>query len=150
MTPKIGKMTGLIMDDIDRRLLAILRVDGRASISNLSQQLKISRGTVQNRIDRLIANRVIEGFTVRQTASADANIVRAVMLIEITGQKTTALIRQLRGLPEIRTLYSTHGAWDLAAEIEAENLAQFDQIIRHIRSLDGVTKSETSLLLARL
>ena len=43
------------MDTIDRRLLAILRTDGRASISKLAELLKISRGTVQNRIDRLTA-----------------------------------------------------------------------------------------------
>jgi DNA-binding Lrp family transcriptional regulator len=138
------------MDETDRRLLALLRADGRASISNLSQALKVSRGTVQNRIDRLIANGIIDGFTVRQAALHDPHMVRAMMLIEITGQKTNALIKALRGIPEIRALYSTHGAWDLVGEIEAENLAEFDRVLRHIRALDGVSKSETSLLLARL
>lgn len=138
------------MDNTDRRLLAILRTDGRASISKLADVLKISRGTVQNRIDRLTTEGIIAGFTVRIAAAEDPDAVRAVMLIEITGQKTLAAIKTLRGVPEIRALHTTNGAWDLVAEIQTENLAEFDRVLRHIRALDGVSKSETSLLLTTI
>lgn len=138
------------MDNTDRRLLAILRTDGRASISKLADVLKISRGTVQNRIDRLTTEGIIAGFTVRIAAAEDPDAVRAVMLIEITGQKTLAAIKTLRGIPEIRALHTTNGAWDLVAEIQTENLAEFDRVLRHIRALDGVSKSETSLLLTTI
>ena len=137
------------MDTIDRRLLAILRTVGRASISKLAELLKISRGTVQNRIDRLTAEGIIAGFTVR-IAAEDPHAVRAVMLIEITGQKTVSAIKMLRGIPEIRALHTTNGAWDLIAEIQTENLAEFDRVLRHIRAMDGVSKSETSLLLTTI
>ena len=138
------------MDNTDRRLLAILRTDGRASISKLAEALKISRGTVQNRIDRLTADGVIAGFTVRIAAAEDPHTVRAVMLIEITGQKTVAVVKTLRGIPEIRALHTTNGAWDLVAEIETENLAEFDRVLRYVRALEGVSKSETSLLLTTI
>jgi DNA-binding Lrp family transcriptional regulator len=138
------------MDTIDRRLLAILRTDGRASISKLAELLKISRGTVQNRIDRLTAEGIIAGFTVRIAAAEDPHAVRAVMLIEITGQKTVSAIKLLRGILEIRALHTTNGAWDLVAEIQTENLAEFDRVLRHIRAMDGVSKSETSLLLTTI
>ena len=138
------------MDETDRRLLALLKTDGRASISDLAKALTVSRGTVQNRLDRLVANGVIAGFTVRTTSMQDLNTVRAMMLVEITGQKTQAVIKALRGIPEIRTLYSTHGSWDLVAEIEAANLAEFDVMLRHVRSMDGISKTETSLLMSRL
>lgn len=135
------------MDTIDRKLLAILRTDGRASVSTLAEMLKVSRGTVQNRIDRLTREGVIAGFTVRVAAAEDPHAVRAVTLIEITGQKSNAVIKALRGVPEIRALHTTNGAWDLVAEIETENLSEFDRVLRHIRALEGVSKSETSLLL---
>jgi DNA-binding Lrp family transcriptional regulator len=138
------------MDNTDRRLLAILRADGRASISKLAELLKISRGTVQNRIDRLTADGVIAGFTVRIAAAEDPHAVRAVMLIEITGQKTVSVVKTMRGIPEIRALHTTNGAWDLVAEIETENLAEFDRVLRHVRALEGVSKSETSLLLTTI
>ena len=49
------------MDDTDQRLISILRHDGRRSISDLAQELKLSRGTVRARIERLEAEGVILG-----------------------------------------------------------------------------------------
>lgn len=138
------------MDQTDRRLLAILRTDGRASISKLADMLKISRGTVQNRIDRLTSQGTIAGFGVRITAASDPHAVRAITLIEITGGKTVSVVNTLRGIPEIRALHTTNGAWDLVAEIQTENLGEFDRVLRHVRALDGVSKSETSLLLTTI
>jgi DNA-binding Lrp family transcriptional regulator len=138
------------MDTIDRKLLALLRKDGRASLSALATELKVSRGTVQNRIERLTREGVIAGFSVRVTEADDPHAVRAVMMIEITGQKTLAAIKALRGIPEVRALHTTNGAWDLVADLHAENLVEFERVLRGIRSMDGVSKSETSLLLTTL
>jgi len=138
------------MDTTDRKLLALLRKDGRASLSALAAELKVSRGTVQNRMDRLERDGVIAGFTVRVTEADDPHAVRAVMMIEITGQKTLAAIKALRGIPEVRALHTTNGAWDLIAEIQAENLVEFERVLRGVRAMDGVSKSETSLLLTTL
>ncbi len=138
------------MDTIDRKLLALLRKDGRASLSALAAELKVSRGTVQNRIERLTRDGVIAGFSVRVTEADDPHAVRAITMIEITGQKTLAAIQTLRGIPEVRALHTTNGAWDLVAEIHTENLMEFERVLRGIRAMDGVSKSETSLLLTTL
>lgn len=138
------------MDEMDRKLLGLLTLDGRASISDLAKALKVSRSTVQNRIDRMIANGVIAGFTVRAATAADIHTVRAMMLVEIAGHKTQAVIRALHGVPEIRALYSTHGKWDIVAEVEAANLSEFDAMLRQVRSMEGISKTETSLLMSRL
>ena len=138
------------MDTIDRKLLALLRKDGRASLSALAAELKVSRGTVQNRIERLTRDGVIAGFSVRVTEADDPHAVRAITMIEITGQKTLAAIQTLRGIPEVRALHTTNGAWDLVAEIHTDNLVEFERVVRGIRAMDGVSKSETSLLLTTL
>ena len=138
------------MDTTDRKLLALLRKDGRASLSALAAELGVSRGTVQNRIDRLTREGVISGFTVRVTEADDPHSVRAITMIEITGQKTLAAVKALRGIPEVRALHTTNGAWDIVAELHAENLVEFERVLRGIRAMDGVSKSETSLLLTTL
>lgn len=137
------------MDDLDRRLIAALRVDGRAPLSELAKKLGVSRGTVQNRLDRLIAEEAILGFTVRLREAAEANRIRAIMMIEVSGKSTRKIAQILRGLPQIHALYSTNGAYDLIAEIEVENLEEFDRVLSAVRMIDGVARSETSLLLAR-
>jgi DNA-binding Lrp family transcriptional regulator len=138
------------MDDLDHRLIAALRSDGRASLAKLASVLGVSRGTVQNRLDRLIEAGVVLGFTVRVRAAEDVRSVRAVMMVEVAGKASGTVIKALRGLPEVRALHTTNGAWDLVAELQAESLADFDRVLRQVRSIDGIANSETSLLLTSL
>lgn len=135
-------------DDLDRRIIAHLRADGRASLSKLSDALGVARGTVQNRLDRLLETGTLLGFTVRVREDYDVNTVHAVMMIEVVGKSTTQVVRKLRGMPEIFTLHTTNGNWDLVANIRAANLSEFDRILREVRMIDGVANSETSLLLS--
>ncbi|MDE0764299.1 MAG: Lrp/AsnC family transcriptional regulator [Cellvibrionales bacterium] len=137
-------------DSIDRDLISLLRTNARASISALAKALKVSRGTVQNRLDRLIATGAIIGFTIRASASIDDGAIRAVMLIEVTGKSTSQIISKLRGLPELQKVHTTNGAWDLVAEIQASSLAEFDIVLREVRLIDGIANSETSILLSTI
>lgn len=136
------------MDDLDHRLIAALRRNARASLSELAKHLGVSRGTVQNRLNRLIESKVILGFTVRLRSDAAADRIRAIMMIEISGKNTRRVVEALRGLPQIYALHSTNGAFDLVAEIDVENLAEFDRLLSSVRMIEGVARSETSLLLA--
>lgn len=137
-----------IPDDLDRRIISHLRVDGRASLSKLADALGVARGTVQNRLDRLLATGTLLGFTVRVRENYEDRSVRAVMLIEVTGKSTTQVIARLRGIAEIRTLHTTNGNWDLIADIHVPSLSDFDRVLREVRMIDGVANSETSLLLS--
>lgn len=139
---------GVSYDSLDRDLISLLRTDARASISKLAKVLKVSRGTVQNRLDRLLATKAIIGFTIRASASIDDGAIRAIMLIEVTGKSTSRIISKLRGLPELQKVHTTNGAWDLVAEIQSSSLAEFDQVLREVRLIDGIANSETSILLS--
>ena len=135
-------------DSLDRDLISLLRKDARASISKLAQELKVSRGTVQNRLDRLIATEAIIGFTIRSSKSVDDGAIRAIMLVEVTGKSTSQIIAKLRGLPELQKVHTTNGAWDLVAEVQASSLAEFDNVLREVRLIDGIANTETSILLS--
>ena len=137
-----------IYDDLDRQLITVLRGDGRAPISKLAEILGVSRATVQNRLDRLVASGAVLGFTIRAREDHAAGAVRAIMMIEVRGRSTTAVIRHLRGLPELRHLHSTNGKWDLVAELTAASLSEFDRVLREVRGVEGITNSETSILLS--
>ncbi len=136
-----------ILDPLDRELVGILRKDGRAPLSKLAEILGVSRGTVQNRLDRMLASGALLGFTVRVREDYDTDSIRAVMMIEVVGKSTSEVVRRLRGFPELQKLHTTNGNWDLVAEIQTASLADFDRILREVRATDGVLNSETSLLL---
>jgi DNA-binding Lrp family transcriptional regulator len=139
-----------VFDSLDRELISLLRRDGRAPLSKLATILQVSRGTVQNRLDRLTSSGAILGFSVRVREDYGLDTIRALMLIEVTGRSTTQVIRQLRGISELVALHTTNGAWDLIAELQTGSLAEFDRVLRDVRMIEGVLNSETSLILSTI
>lgn len=137
-------------DDLDRRLISALRRNGRAPVAKLADILGVSRGTVQNRIERLLASGLLLGFTARVREDYQEDTIRAIMMIEVVGKSTAQVIRHLRGMPELHILHTTNGNWDLVAEIRVGDLAAFDRVLRDVRMIDGVLNSETSLLLTSI
>jgi len=135
------------VDDLDRKLIALLRTDGRAPVTALARQLGVTRATVNSRLDRLVESGKVLGFTVRMRDDHGDDDVRAIALVEVEGRTTNDVIRALRGLPEIQSLHTTNGGWDLVADIRCDSLLDFDRVLGRIRSVDGVINSETSLLL---
>jgi DNA-binding Lrp family transcriptional regulator len=136
------------MDDVDRQLIAILRDDARTAVATLAKRLGVSRGTVQNRIDRMIREGAILGFTLRLPPESDAHRVRAVMAIAIEGERSSAVMAALKGFPEIEAVHTTNGRWDLMAELNAESLTAFSRALDGIRQIKGIATTETSILLA--
>ncbi|MDW4547888.1 Lrp/AsnC family transcriptional regulator [Defluviimonas sp. D31] len=136
------------MDETDQALIAALRRDGRASLSELAARLGLARATVRARMERLMARGEIQGFTVVTRGDLTAMPVRGLMMIGIEGRGADRVVARLSGLPEVQAVHSTNGRWDLIAEIGTRTLEEFDRVLAMIRKLDGVTASETSLMLA--
>jgi len=136
------------LDDIDRQLIAVLRDDARTPVAALAKRLGVSRGTVQNRIERLMRLGEVLGFTLRLPPQAEAQRVRAVMAIAVEGERSSAVVAALRGFPEIEAVHTTNGRWDLMAELSADSLAAFSRALDGIRQIKGIATTETSILLA--
>ena len=136
------------MDDTDRKLIGLLRNDARASVASLSKALGVSRGTVQNRMARLAANGTIVGYTVRLKPDIEEQRIRAFMTVAVEGNQLDSVIKALRGEPAVAALYSTNGRWDIVAELRAESLESFDRVLARIRLIEGISQTETSLLLS--
>jgi len=115
------------IDDIDRKIIARLQIDGRASVTTLAAVLGLARGTVQTH-----------------------ELVRAVMMIEVRGNTANSVQKALQRLPEVTSLHRTCGVWDLVIELETTSLYEFDSILSRIRELPGVSNSETCPLLRRI
>lgn len=135
------------MDDLDRQLIALLRDGARSTVASLAKKLKVARGTIQNRIAKLEQEGTIVGYTVRLKPDAEPHQIRAVMTIAVEGNRTQTVLRALRGEPGVVALHSTNGRWDFVAELAVANLQEFDRLIARISLYEGVSKSETNLLL---
>jgi len=135
-----------MIDDLDQRLIAILRANSRTPVAVLARELGINRSTVTSRIDRLVDTGAIEGFTIRLSNDVDRNAIRGVTTVVSEPNHGQDIVREIRGYPEVEQLHSTTGAWDLVVQLRCRNLSEFDLVLERIRAIPGVRDTQTSLL----
>ncbi|MDA3887251.1 MAG: Lrp/AsnC family transcriptional regulator [Allgaiera sp.] len=146
---QIGEFMAEAASATDRAMISALRENSRASVTELSQILGISRATVRSRLDALVATGRIRRFTIETDVDVEGEI-KAITLIELQGKMSRAVIRTLRRVAGVSTIYATNGSWDLVVEIKTSSLVDFDRILREIREVPGVSRSESCLLLAHV
>lgn len=138
----------LKLDDVDHALIALLRGNARMSAAALAQRLRVSRGTVGNRIRKLEDAGIIVGYSVRLRPEAEPQNIRAWMGILVDGNQTRAVIASLLGEPGVEALHDTNGRWDLLAEIRADSMADLSTVLERVRLIKGIANTETSILLS--
>ena len=136
------------LDAIDRALLALLRDDARAPTAELARKLRLSRTTVQSRMERLQRQRVISGFTISVPDELEASLVRAHVLITLAPKRSGAIEQALRRIPEVRVLHSVSGPFDLIAIVAAASIGELDALIDRIGGLDGVERTTSAIVLS--
>ncbi len=132
------------MDDLDQQLIARLRANARASVAELAVALKVSRGTVSNRMAKLEREGVISGYTLRLRPDAAREEVRAWTSIAVEGNQLK-VVQALLGEPGVAALHDTNGRWDLLAELRVRDLTELSAALERIRAMPGVSATETSL-----
>jgi DNA-binding Lrp family transcriptional regulator len=138
----------MTMDNTDREILALLREDGRASTAQLGRRLGLSRTTVHSRIERLLARRIITGFTVRMGAEQEREQIQAHVLITMTPRLQARAEAALRKLPEVRKLYAVSGQHDSIAIVVTESVAEMDRVLDQIGSLEGIDRTMSFIVLS--
>ncbi|MFM0188003.1 Lrp/AsnC family transcriptional regulator [Paraburkholderia nemoris] len=135
------------MDDIDTKLIALLRQNARLSIATLASKLGVARGTVTARLRKLEDEQVIVGYTLKLRPEDDDTRIRAWMGVQVDGNRTQEVIASLLGEPAAVALHDTNGRWDLLAELRASSPAELSKVLERIRLTKGIRHTETSILL---
>ena len=137
------------LDEVDRRLIDELVVDGRARYADLAPVVGLSQAAVRTRVQRLLE----EGIVVIQAyASAKALGIGSVAAILITAKcDASRLVTELAAMPEITVVAATSGRFDFVCEVWSRDNADLLSSIDRIRTLDevGVVSSHTFLAVAK-
>ncbi len=136
------------MDQTDTALIALLRQNARLTVAVLAKKLKVSRGTVTNRLRKLEDDQVIVGYTVKLKPDAEPERIRAWMGVLVDGNRTLAVVQSLLGEPRVVSLHDTNGRWDLWAELEVSSMVELSQLLERVRLISGIRNTETSILLS--
>lgn len=135
-------------DETDRRIIALLRENARASTAELARKLKLSRTTVQSRIERMQVKGPIAGYTLRVHDAYERALIQAHVMIITLPKLSSKVEAELRRLPEVRKLYTISGVYDLIAMVATETVESMNSLLDHIGALDGVDRTQSSIILS--
>lgn len=132
----------------DEALLSQLREHARAPTAEIARRLQLSRTTVQSRIERLERMGVIAGYTVRVSDEFERERIRALIMVTVFPKQMAAVVEALRQMPEVRTLQSVSGGWDLVAMAAVPTIGDMDELTDRIGAVEGVERTTSSLVLS--
>ena len=134
--------------DLDNQIIALLKRNACMLVTQMARELGVSRVTIDAHIKKMETSGVISGYTVKLGTEEFRHKVSGWILISVQANKEEYAIEKMIGTPEITRLHTTNGKWDLAAEIQVPTLEHFDAVISKLRQIDGITETDTSLLLS--
>lgn len=131
----------------EERLITVLKEDVRATVSDIARKLKVSRATVQARIAKLEREGVITGYTLLLGKEYLNQFVSAHVAIA-TEQKSASIVSSaLMKIEQVSAVHAISGEYDMIAVIHARNTEQLSHLIDHIGDLEGVVRTNTSVIL---
>lgn len=137
------------MDDLDAKLLELFTAEPRIGALEASRRLKVARGTVTARLERLESTGVITGWAPQLDPAAMGHPVTAFLTLEIrqgVGHDTVG--DHLATLPEVLEVCTITGAGDLWCRVVARSNADLQRVIDRALEVDGIVRSSTVIALA--
>ena len=144
-------MTSMIaLDATDRRILAALDDDPRASVQLLALRLELARGTVHARLDRMGREGVMRPNSIRLSAAALGLPMRAQVSAEVDQDQFDEMMTDMTGIPEVIECVGLAGENDLMIQIVARDADHVYDITQRIKKCRGIKRTATSIVLREL
>ena len=135
------------IDDLDARLIAALAATPRAGIMELARQLRVARGTVQSRLDKLQTRGVISGFDPDLDLTALGYEVLAFVTLDIAQGRLADVISHLEAVPEVIEAHTMSGPGDLHCRVVARTNQHLQEVLNRILEVAGIERTATHIAL---
>ncbi len=136
------------MDELDRKIIGILQLDGRASNAKIARQLGVSEGTIRRRLKRLIEDEAIQVVALPEPSKLGYN-TEAIVGIQVDPGKLESVADELGRVPETLNVSVTTGAFDIFAWVALPSPEQLHSfLLSTVGKIDGVKRSETFVTLS--
>ena len=133
------------MDETDKKILKILKDDGRAGYVEIGTQVGLSEGAVRKRIKTLTDEGVIKKFTVKIGVAEGAQAIT--LLSTNPAYPTQQVSKRIQAIPNVETIYEVTGEYDIVAVIVGMNVVEVNECIEKIRTVEGLMKTNTMIVL---
>ncbi|MDG6906660.1 MAG: Lrp/AsnC family transcriptional regulator [Nitrososphaerota archaeon] len=133
------------MDQIDERIISILREDSRTSFVEIAKVVNLSEAAIRRRVASLIKTGAISKFTIETSTGPQAN---AISLLSVNPSfPTSEISNKLRKMKGVDSIYEITGEYDIAVIVSGSNIAEINGTIDEIRKLSGIDDTNTVVVL---
>jgi len=136
---------------LDRSILDLLRRNARAGYGDIGTSIGLSASAVKRRVDRLVFDGVIRGFTIQVDPAVDGLGTEA--YVELFCRGTVApeeLLRILSGVPEVVDAGTITGSADAMVHIRARDISALEVALEKVRLAPNVDHTRSAIVLSRL
>lgn len=131
------------MDDLDRKIIELLQINGRASNARIARDVGVSEGTVRRRLRRLVQDEIIRVVAVPDPEKMGLSTV-ALIGIQADPNKLDDVAERLAALSETQYVSLTTGSFDLFIWVALPSSEELGNFLRHsVGVIDGVRRTET-------
>ena len=143
------RRTGLGLDDIDRHILVLLEEDCKLPLAKVGEKVGLSAPSVVERVRKLEAEGFIAGYHAHLDARRLGLDITAFIGVSVGHPQGIAIFeQQLEHLPEVLECHHVTGGYTLLLKVKARNTQALEGLIRKLRSIEGVERTETSVALS--
>lgn len=133
-----------MIDNLDKRIIEILKKDSRCPFVEMATQLGVSEGTIRSRVHRMSEDGIIRNFTIK-TSSKN---VKALVEIRIdVNTDTEEIAKELAGYDGVTEVFEVTGDQDIIAIVDVETSQSLNDIIERVRRYDNILSTRTRLIL---
>ena len=133
----------------EQQLLRLLKENSRRTVSDLANEMGLSRATVQQSMERLERSGVIQGYTIKVNPHFEQQQVSAYIMISVVLRKSAVIVRQIKNHPQLDMLCTISGQYDLIAKVTEATTEALDLTIDTFATLDGVEKTLSHVVLSK-
>jgi DNA-binding Lrp family transcriptional regulator len=138
-------------DELDKRIVAALVDDARATFAQVGGRVGLSASAVKRRVDRLRATGAITGFSARVDASALGWTTEAYVELFCRGRTSPAdIAAAVARFPEVTEACTVTGEADALLHIRAADVRHFEQVVELIGAEPFVVRTRSVIVLSRL
>ncbi len=134
-------------DEIDKAIVRLLQKNSRTSYREIQDQLKISIGTIHNRISKLKENNIIEGYTLKLNNVKLGYKLTFLIRIQIDGKYTEQILNDLTKKPEICSIFYTTGEQSAALICRFKESEDVHDFIRALNEKEHIHRTVSNMVL---
>ncbi len=139
------------LDDIDQRIVALLRADARRSFQSIGADVALSAPAVKRRVDRLEAEGVVQGYSAQVDPARFGWTTHAFVELYCEGRMAAGEVRAaVADHPEVAAAYTVAGEASAMLHVRARDTTHLEQTLERIRDAPGVTRTQTQIVLSTL